>query len=215
VDVVDRVGAVAVAALVALGAVAGWQLADGQEAPSSTSVDPVEELVEAWARTRRSTYHATGTFERRGRDGAQLSVPVEIAQRPPDRLLRQFGEVTGRRDDRPLQCPAPVGDAELDCRLGPPGGSFAEVVADEVEAFRALVSGADPLYDVGRAAGDGCWRMTRTRPDPRGGFGVEAVVCVDAKTGALRSVSIDHGSVDERTTYDEIDPEVTDQHLEP
>lgn len=210
-DAVDRIGAAAVAALVTLAALAVVGLDDGG---GSAPADPVEELVAAWRRTRTATYHATGTFERTGSGGAELSADVEIAQRPPDRLLRQFGQVTGRRGGRPLECPAPVGQAEQTCGLGPPGPSFDEVVAQEVAAFRRLVSGPDPLYEVADA-GDGCWRMTRTRPDPRGGFGLEAVVCVDAATGALRSVTIDHGAVEERTVYDEISPEVTERDLEP
>ena len=213
-DAVDRVGALAAAGLVALVAVAAVEV-DHHGSTAAARPDPAAELVAAWERTRTATYHATGTFERRGAGGAHLSVPVEIAQRPPERLLRQFGEVTGRRGNRPLQCPAPVGGGELECHLGPPGRSFDEVVADEVASFRRLVTGDDPLYEVEPADDEGCWRMTRTGPDPRSGFGVEAVVCVDPGTGALRSVEIDHGSVDERTTYDEITPEVTDADLEP
>lgn len=214
VDAVDRVGGVVVAALVVLGAVAAVDLAGREGPPAAPEVDPAAELVEAWERTRTATYHATGTFERRGADGAELSVPVEVAQRPPDRVLRQFGGVTGRRGDRPLECPAPAGTAGAGCRLGAPGPSFDALVDDEVAAFRRLVAGDHPLYEVA-GAGDGCWRMTRTRPDPRSGFGVTADLCVDAATGALRSVSIDHGAVDERTTYDEISTVVTDADLEP
>lgn len=175
---------------------------------------PADQLVEAWATSRTATYRATGTFERTAPDGRRIAAEVALVQRPPDRLLVQFGEMSGRRGDRALRCQAPVGDRSLGCGLDPPGATFDEAVADEIEAFRSLVTGDDPLYEV-RRAGDGCWRMIRTRDDPRGGFGLEAEICVDAAIGAVRSIDIDHGEIDERTVYDDITAEVTDADLEP
>lgn len=220
VDGVDRIGALATAGILVLGVAAATGLGEGgdgtgsQAEPQAEPLGHAEDLVDAWERSRTATYHATGTFRRTGPGGAELSVDVELAQRPPDRLHRQFGEVTGRRGDRPLQCPAPIGEEPLACRLGPPDGGFQEAVAEEVAAFRRLVTGPEPLYEVAPGR-EGCWRMARTRPDPRGGFGLEAAICFDAATGAIRSVTVDHGEVDERTAYDRIDPEVTDADLEP
>ena len=210
-DGVGRLGLATVAALVVLMAVA---TADAWRDDDPASRPPAEALVDAWHRSRTTTYHATGTFERSRTGGDRLEVDVEIAQRPPDRLVRQFGEVSGFRRGRALECPAPLGGDPRECRPGPRVEPYDEVVAAEVERFAALVTGPDPLYDV-RAAGPGCWRMTRTRNDPRGGFGLEATICVDGRTGAVRSIVVDHGAVDERTVYDEIDTEVTDDDLEP
>jgi hypothetical protein len=114
----------------------------------------------------------------------------------------------------PVRCPAaPEGD-EPECGLGPPGKGFDAVVDDEVEAFQALVDPPDPLYEVERLSG-ACWRMTRTRNDPRSGYGLETELCVDRDSGALRSVEIDHGRIQERTTYDDITTEVSGEDLEP
>ena len=222
-DGVGRLGLSAVVVVLALMAVAVSDLdarPDGPPSspPASQTDGPtggaVDDLVAAFARSRTATYRATGSFERTAPDGARLGAEVEIVQRRPDRLLRQFGEVQGRRGDRPLVCPAPAGGGRLECDLGPPGPSFDEVVADEVAAFRALVSGPDPLYVV-RRSGDGCWRMVRTRDDPRSGYGMEAELCIDAPSGAMRSITIDHGRVDERTVYTDISTEVADDDLEP
>ena len=180
--------------------------------------DPTEALVEAWSATRTMTHRSVGITERtRESTGDVLRSPVEVVQRAPDRLLRQHGEVRGRRDDRVLDCPAPVGGDDPGCRLGPPGETFESVVARELAEFRALVTRDAPLYEV-TSAGDRCWTMRRTRYDPRSGFGVEATLCFHPDgpvAGALASVRIDHGDVVESTTYDEITADVRDADLEP
>ena len=210
-DGVGRLGLAGVAALATLMAVAA---ADAWRDGGATEASPADALVEAWRRSRTATYHASGTFERSRPGGNRLEVDVEIAQRPPDRLVRQFGEVTGLRDGRALACPAPLGDDPLECRPGRRTARFEQVVEREVARFAALVTGDDPLYEV-RPAQASCWQMTRTRNDPRSGFGLEATICVDERTGAVRSIVVDHGAVDERTVYDDITTEVTDEDLEP
>lgn len=211
-DRLDRVGLVVVvgfALAIAVVAVAD-RSGDAVEAPR-----PADELVDAWSRSRTVTHRSQGTFEREAPDGRRLAAPTEVVQRPPDRLIRGFDEVSGRRGDRELSCPAPLaGDDGLDCRLGPPGRSFDAVVAEEVESFRSLVDGDEPLYEV-RRADPGCWTMTRTRYDPRFGYGVEATLCFDPSIGVLRSVTIDHGEIVETTTYHDITTDVTDADLEP
>lgn len=178
------------------------------------ATDPAAGLVEAWAQTRTMTHRSVGVTERvRGSTGETFQSPVEVVQRAPDRLLRQVGEVRGRRDDRVLDCPAPIGAAPQACRLGPPGETFDAVVEAEIAEFETLVGGDDPLYLVGPPT-DGCWVMRRTRYDPRSGFGVEAQLCF-RDDGTLGSVRIDHGDVVETTTYDEVTTEVTDADLEP
>ena len=176
--------------------------------------DPTAGLVDAWATTRTMTHRSVGTTERGNETTEQLlRSPIEVVQRPPDRLLREYGEVSGRRDDRVLDCPAPVGGGEPECRLGPPGQRFDEVVDEEVAEFEALVTGEDPLYRV-VARPDRCWEMSRTRYDPRSGFGIEARLCF-ADSGAIESVVIDHGEVVETTIYESISTEVSDEDLEP
>ena len=218
-DRLDRVGLSVVLVLLALMALVASGPGTGPERRPTDRVDdpvddPIEDLVTAFARSRTATYHAAGSFERSAPDGARIGAEVEIVQRPPDRLLRQFGEVQGRRGDRLLLCPAPIGGGPSACGLTEPGQSFEQVVDEEVDAFRAIVAGPDPLYEVERQSAD-CWRMTRTRNDPRSGYGLAAELCVDPGSGAIRSISIDHGRVEERTVFDAIRTEVTDEDLEP
>lgn len=177
--------------------------------------DPTEGLVEAWTRSRTATHRSLGTFERVAGDGDRLAAPTEVVQRPPDRLVRGFDEVTGRRDDRVLTCPAPLDGGRLECSLGTPGRSFAAVAAEEAATFDALVTGGDPLYKVSRGDREGCWRMDRTRGDPRSGYGESAELCFHDGTGALESIRIDHGDIIETTVYDDISGTVSDEDLEP
>lgn len=199
-----------------IGLAVGGSLDDTSE-PSGD--DPVESLVDAFARSRMATYRIAGTFVREAAEGARLEVPVEMVQRPPDRLRRQFGEISGRRDDRALLCPPASGDDDLQCTLGEPRRTFDETVAAEVGDFRALVTADEPLYEVRRPIGaDGpgpCWHLTRTRPDPRGGYGESAELCFDPASGALVEIHIDHGDIDEHQVFTEITTDVTDEMLEP
>lgn len=214
---VDRIGWAGVAVVAALVVAIGVAAVDARDRPDPVSLDDaVSSLVDAYARSRTETYRASGSFTRAAEDEPTraLSAAVEWVQRPPDRLIRQFGEVTGRRDDRLLACPAPIGDEAAECSLGPADESFDEAVAAEIDAFRSLVEGDAPLYEVRRRSA-ACWRMTRMRYDPRSGFGVEADLCVDEATGAVRSLRIDHGDIVEETVYDTITTEVDDADLEP
>ncbi len=211
VDRLGRVCAVGTAGFLALGLFAVVTTERDHETPP----DPTAGLVEAWTASRTATHRSLGTFERVGSDGERLAAPTEVVQRPPDRLVRGFDEVSGRRDDRILDCPAPLDGDALDCSLGPPGTGFDEVVAQEIDAFEALVTGEEALYEVSAGDRDRCWRMDRTRYDPRSGYGESADLCFDAATGALESIRIDHGTIVETTVYDDISPDVTDEDLEP
>lgn len=211
VDRLARVCAVGTAGFLALGAYAVATTEFDHDSPP----DPTAALVDAWSASRTATHRSLGTFERVGDGGERLAAPTEVVQRPPDRLVRGFDEVSGRRDDRVLDCPAPLDGGALDCRLGPPGVSFEAVVADEVEAFAGLVTGDDPLYEVSAGERDRCWRMDRTRYDPHSGYGEAAELCFDETTGALESIRIDHGRIVETTVYDDISASVDDEDLEP
>lgn len=211
VDRLARVCAVGTAGFLALGVYAVATTEFDHETPP----DPTDALVDAWSASRTATHRSLGTFERVGDGGERLAAPTEVVQRPPDRLVRGFDEVSGRRDDRALTCPAPLDGGALDCRLGPPGASFEQVVDDEIEAFAALVTGDDPLYVVSTGERDRCWRMDRTRYDPRSGYGESAELCFDDTIGALESIRIDHGQIVETTVYDDISEQVSDEDLEP
>ena len=99
----------------------------------------------AWERSRTATFVRTGTFERRSEvTGSSISSEDVLAQRPPRRLHRQLGGVSGRDDRRLARVPAapPTGSTPSDCTLGEPSGpSYEEDVASEVAALRTLVTG--------------------------------------------------------------------------
>ncbi len=211
VDRLARTGAVVTAAFLGLIGLVVMTTDLEHESPP----DPVAALVDAWAGSRTATHRSLGTFERVATDGNRLAAPTEVVQRPPDRLIRGFDEFGGRRDDQALDCPAPLDGGAMDCVLGPRGDTFDEVVDQEVAAFEALFTGDDPLYLAGAGDRDGCWRLERTRYDPRSGYGEAADLCFDETTGALASIRIDHGDIIETTVYDDITSDVSDAALEP
>jgi hypothetical protein len=209
------------AALVAVTVTTASDRADrADRAPEHPEASAEEGFIEAWARSRSSTYRTVGTFERRSEvTGAAITSEDVVAQRPPRRLHRQLGGIDGRDDDRLLVCPAPPPDEQDDpqpCRFGPPGGrTYAEAAQREVDGVRSVVGGGDPLYEV-TDAGEGCFALDLRRPDPRAPFGVAATFCFDEETGApVRTEVRYEGGIRELVLVEEISPEVSDEDLEP
>ncbi len=179
-----------------------------------------ERFSTAWERSRRSTFVAIGTYERRsGVTGAVLSSEDVVVQRPPQRLHRQMGGVEGRVDDRLIVCPAPPTgheDQAQPCRLGPPSGpSYAASVAREVAGVRSLTGGPRPLYRVSERR-PGCFDLVLLRIEPRAPFGVRASFCFDATTGAVSSSTVRHeGGITEAVVVSSIRTAVTAADLQP
>jgi hypothetical protein len=178
----------------------------------------VEDFVDAWERSLRATFVRSGTFERRSEvTGAVISSEDVLAQRPPRRLHRQLGGVSGRDDRRMIVCPAgPEGEEAPPCTIGEPAGNtYEEDVVTTVENLRGYVEGTTPVYGVERA-GDGCFALTQLRVEPRAPFGVEARFCFDAATGAPTDTRVAYaGGVVEVVAVTGLTDTVRDQDLDP
>jgi hypothetical protein len=161
---------------------------------------------------RTGTYVLEADYVRRSAvTGSELPGAIVIAQRPPERVVRQFGGVSGRIGDQPLLCGArPTGEPE--CQLGTPGRSFDESVARELEVLRTYFEPDGPTYQV-LADGD-CFTLRRLREVPTVPYGKTARFCFDAATGATSSIEVDHGDgVSETTTARELRSVVRDSDL--
>jgi hypothetical protein len=135
-------------------------LRDSTPAPNSASRrDAAASFLDAWAASRAGTWKVDATFERTpARGDGKLSSPLEMVQRPPDRLVRQFGSVTGVIDGKEVGCaPAPGGSVK--CRAGAPV-DYAKEVATELDRLEDYVAGPVPIYSVSRD-GPGCFRLDR------------------------------------------------------
>ena len=79
-------------------------LDDGTPPPNSESHRAAAaSFLDAWATSRASTWKVDATFERTPASGTgKLSSPLEMVQRPPERLTRQFGSVTGLIDGKDI-----------------------------------------------------------------------------------------------------------------
>jgi hypothetical protein len=212
------VGAVVVAAYLTLAAVV--VVAEVTRSPTELperAEAAADRFVVAWERARTGTFVVEGTVERSSEvTGARLTDAEVLAQRPPRRLLRAFGGVEGRDDDRRVLCPAGAGERTEPCRTGPPGGpGYEDSVAAEVDALADLVGGDDPVYDV-VAHPDGCFDLALRRVEPRAPYGISATFCFDPTTGAPigRRVAYE-GGVEEVFTATEVRAEVTDADLDP
>lgn len=170
-------------------------------------------FVDAFERSRLATYAMEGTFVRRSETtGDHITSPFFEAQRPPRRIVNEFGGVQGRVDDQPLLCGAKP-DAKPGCSLGPPGTHYTEWVAEQVAVLRTYVDGAKPLYEV--VAEGRCYNLRQTRYQPLSPYGEQARLCFDEATGALARLRVDHGGVVDDRRATTIRPQATDAELEP
>lgn len=142
-----------------------------------------KDFLQAWERSLRGTWHVVSSFERAGKGAtAPLQGQLDTVQRPPDRLERQFGSVTGRVGGRLVGC-TPGPDGQPRCRDGGPAASYDEDVQAELDRLDPYVGGDHPLYRV-TAEGNGCFRLDREFEYLAPPYGDQARFCFDAATGA-------------------------------
>lgn len=153
--------------------------------PHRDEVNAQPEFLDAWARSRRGTFVVSSDFRRTLADGSTLYSATELIQRPPDRLVRQFGGITGKLGGHLLICSTdPTGNYR--CFPGsdelPP---YDDQVAKELDTFRSYFAGERPLYRVVKNE-PGCFEFFLQIPYPDPPYGRYARFCFDDATGALR-----------------------------
>jgi hypothetical protein len=161
--------------------------------------DASADFLRAWERSRAGTFVVDSEFRRTLADGRTLFSSSQLVQRPPDRILRQFGGIDGQIDGHPVICSTDQKD-DYSCITGTmtvPSGE--EALATELDTFRAYFTTPDPpLYKVIHAPDDGCFELIQqiAYPDPT--YGRYAKMCFDAATGAMRSLErrLDGGVVE-------------------
>jgi len=147
--------------------------------------DRSAEFMAAYSRSRTSTYRMESSFKREMRTGAVLESAREVTQRMPDRLVRQFGGLTGQLDGRLVGCTSKP-DGEYSCQQGDKAGqSLGAELEEELTNLRSYFVGPRPLYRVTRS-GDGCYHLKQDYPLPDPPFGTKAEFCFDEATGAVR-----------------------------
>ncbi len=206
---------VALALVVALaGGVAAAAIApllDDRPAPAG---DDTRRLLEAWERRLGGTFVEEGRSERRPVDDASGGLVTEYraVQRPPDRVIVQYGAVDAWLGGRSIGCsPAPDGSGLVCADRGAAPG-FADANATELARLAALVAGPSPRYTV-TARGEGCFTLRLRVADPAAPLGEAAEFCFDAATGALRSAEVVGVAVVERTEVRVVRATVTEADL--
>lgn len=199
----------AVALVVGVGAAAWLVLRpDDQQDPAAEAAA----FVDAWERSRLGTYAVAGVSTRTTPQGGELVSPVELVQRPPDYIRRQFGGVDARLGDRPVNC-ATGPDGEVECHRGESDRTYEELVADEVrrwgDYFRGEPTG---LYEV-EGYLEGCFELVLTREYPSPPYGNLARFCFDDATGAITYSEIRRDEAVDIVEMSEVRDEVSDADL--
>ena len=148
--------------------------------------DASADFLTAWERSRSGTFVVESEFRRTLADGRTLFSSSQLVQRPPDRILRQFGGIDGQIGGHPVICSTDLTD-NFSCITGSMTvAPFDESLHEQVETFRSYFTTPDPpLYRVIRAPEDGCFELIQqiVYPDPV--YGRYAKFCFDAATGAM------------------------------
>ena len=169
-------------------------------------------FLDAWTISRETTWKVVATFERTPANGSgKLSSPLEMVQRPPDRLVRQFGSVAGLLDGEEVGCSTGP-DGETQCRSGAPK-DYEEEVASELSRLEAYVAGPVPIYAVTREGSD-CFRLDRQLEYLLPPYGDQARFCFDAPTGAPVRTEVVRPEATDVTTADAVSVDVTDADFE-
>jgi len=172
---------------VAIGAVVAWTL-DRREPSVQRGAAAAEAFLDASERSLDATYRLEGEFRRTLDDGRELVSGLLVVQRPPDRLQRSLGGTVGVVGGRTVNCATPAG-AEYSCALGTEADPWPVRRAEQLQALRDYVGGADPLYAV-EAVGNDCFTLDRRRTEPEAVYGSWAELCFDRGTGALRRLEV-------------------------
>lgn len=156
---------------------------DRETGPDLDHEEAAAAFLDAWERSRTEEFVVLSTTHRETDRGGELDAEQELVQRPPDFLVRQYGSVDGRVNDRPVTC-APEEDGTVSCDLADAElRPYDEQIAAEVETLRGYFVGEHPLYRVS-ADDDSCFDLRLTRVFAAPPYGEYARFCFDDQTGA-------------------------------
>ena len=199
-------GGVAVGLVVAVLVIVGGGVSS--RATPKPKPEATEEFIAAFERSLRATYVMKADYTRVLADGRTLQSATFIAQRPPDRIQRQFGGITGMVAGRQIMCSAALG-TEFHCGPAAPAPDANGALTAQLADLRSYFN-APALYRVVNGE-PGCFELTQVRSLPLAPYGSAATMCFDGPTGAMRFLEQQlEGAVDTLNAT-EIRPFATDQ----
>ena len=200
-------GGIALGAVVAVVVVAAGGI--GNRAAARPKPEATTEFIAAFERSLTATFVTTADYTRVLDDGRTLESATFIAQRPPDRLQRQFGGITGTVGGHQIMCSTTV-DGSFHCGPAAPAADPAQAMSTQIENLHSYFV-APALYRVVKGDQDGCFELTQVRALALAPYGTSAVMCFDAPSGAMSYLEQHlEGAVDTFKAV-EIRPFATDQ----
>jgi len=197
---------VTVGAVVAVLMIVGGGVA--RRATPKPKPEATTEFIEAFQRSLSATFVSKADYTRVLDSGRALESATFIAQRPPDRIQRQFGGITGTVAGRQIMCSTTL-DGQFHCGPAAPAADPNSALTTQTENLQSYFA-PPALYRV--VKGDpGCFELTQVRALPLAPYGSAATMCFDDVTGAIRYLEQHlEGAVDTFNAT-EIRPFATDQ----
>ncbi|MFN8049843.1 MAG: hypothetical protein U0Q22_00185 [Acidimicrobiales bacterium] len=179
------VGSLAVGAALAVGlSLALSDSSHGDDAAERASART--ELLRRWEEWRRAPLRFSESVDRRSGE-QHLSQRVTVAQRFPDRVVRDGSSVSARVGGRSIGC-GPDAQRQPVCVDNGPYDATADLAA-ELSQLRRLTSGATPTYSVS-SIGRSCFRLRHLVTELRPPWGDRTDYCFAAGGALTRETEV-------------------------
>ncbi|NNE73220.1 MAG: hypothetical protein HKN26_06130 [Acidimicrobiales bacterium] len=138
------------------------------------------EFLNAWRRWRGIEVAVEYEVTRVRGDSERTSEAL-LVQKPPTRMVAEFGAITGIADGRAVECDWSTG--ERFCNPDVEALDYQTFVDTELAAMRSVLASEPPGYVASYR--DDCWQLVMLQDPGTQPFGLRGEVCFDDETGAL------------------------------
>jgi hypothetical protein len=170
------VGALAAVVVVGVGGI-------GDRAAPAPAPEATGDFIAAFQRSIEGTYVVEADYRRVLDDGRTMDSATFVAQRPPDRIERQFGGITGTVNGKQVNCSTAT-EGQFKCGVSAAAPDPVQVRQQQMDNLQSYFA-APALYRVVRSGAD-CFELTQMRAYPTAPYGSRARICFDEATGAIR-----------------------------
>lgn len=174
------------------------------------SPEAADAFVEAWERSRTSTYLSGSLLRRTISSSMTMELPIVVAQRPPDRVVSTGGSVQSDVGGENTVCDEQL-DGIVRCGSGGSADDHDERVEAEIETLRSYFDTDTPVYRVSQSGMCFDLRLTAALQAPP--YGQNARFCFDDVSGAPTLQRVERAEGTDEVTLVTVRTDVSDDDI--